>query len=544
MFNRKNMITLTLAAALYSASATAQTWTLVSSSNPALPTPGLPEGVSVQPFEVAQNDSDGNSVRIQINQNESYGGRWLKLGVNFQPTARINVTGSLGPNRGGAEADHRFLSMPQFSDAGPNGTLAFLASAGPTGGSGSSSGLWLWQNGQNQELARYGTAGVLGPGLGANWQFIDTNVSSMALNVGPNGVALSQSVSTPTNQTRAALVLLRAGGNVPCMVQADTSAAFGPNIGAGSSFAFGTYAAARHGSQYFVNATAEFSGFFEGIWEVCSAAPRPIALAGRIGNLGPDVGSLSARFTTIRTAPRPHVNNAQVFIASYRFDDSAPNRGALWRHRAGSNRLLAQTGDSSAALGPNYQGASFEFLDNVNASFDSADGHVAFETSALTPAATRINGLWRIRPGGNPEAIALEGQPGSVSPGVGQTFAQINRWKLFGNGDLVADCVVSGGPSGLYLFQIGRLPRLLLTGGQNIALQIGTTSASATVQSFTLVGTDNASSESSYGPDSWVSNDGAIVVSATIVSGANAGQVLMSLKATDLSRIFADGFEN
>jgi len=245
----------------------------------------------------------------------------------------------------------------------------------------------------------------------------------MALNTGADGAALAQSVTSPTDAVRAALVLLRPDGNRPCMLQDDPSTALGPNLGDGSVFLFGTYRTARHGERYFVNATASR----EGLWQVCAGPPRPIAVVQGTGSLAPDVGSGSARFTTIRTLPRPMADQALAFIASYDIDDGgpAPIRGALWWHRAGSNQLLAQTGDGSTASGPNYQGAVFEFIDSVSSTFDAAGPYIALETSALTPQNQRINGLWRWRAGAPPEPVALEGQNGAVAPGPGQAFSSL-----------------------------------------------------------------------------------------------------------------------
>lgn len=519
----------------------AQRWTLVASDNPAFPTPGI-GSVAVLPIQPALNDADGQSLRMQLDPNASIGGTWLRTGSGFVPVARRFTSGALGPARQGAESNHQFIDLTQFEDAGPGPGTTFLASAGEPGGSAPTFGLWRWQDGRNLELARYGTDGALGPGLGAGWRFRGTNVSAMALNTGPNGAALAQSVSSPTDAVRAALVLLRPDGNRPCLLQDDPSAALGPNLGDGSAFLFGTYRTARHGERWFVNATASR----EGLWQVCGGPPRPIAVVQGSGSLAPDVGTASARFTTIRTLPRPLADEALAFIASYDIDGSGPMpiRGGLWRHRAGSNQLLAQTGDGSVAFGPNYQDAVFEFIDNVSASFDAAGTFIALETSALTPQNQRINGLWRWRAGTPAEPVALEGQGGAVAPGPGQAFTRIDRWKLFANGDIVAEAQVSGGPSGLYLFAPGRAPRLVLAAGQSITLDgIGSPSA-ATVDAFALLeGSDIGAADSAIGVDGWSSDDGTIALSATITRGTDRAAVLIRSTITDVGLLFGDGFE-
>lgn len=533
-------VALATAPVLVSAQA-APRWTLVTSDNPAFPTPGI-GNVAVLPIQPALNDADGQSLRMQLDPNASIGGIWLRVGTGFVPVARRYTTGALGPRRQGAESTHQFVDLSQFEDAGPGPGTTFLATAGEPGGSAPTVGLWRWQDGQNRELARYGTDGALGPGLGPGWRFRSTNVSAMALNTGADGAALAQSVTSPTDAVRAALVMLRADGNQPCMLQDDPSAALGPNLGDGSVFLFGTYRTARHGERYFVNATASR----EGIWQVCAGPPRPIAVVQGSGSLAPDVGSGSARYTTIRTLPRPLADRALAFIASYDIDSSgpAPIRGALWWHRAGSNQLLAQTGDGSTALGPNYQGAAFEFIDSVNSTFDAAGPYIALETSALTPQNQRINGLWRWRAGTPPEPLALEGQSGAVAPGPGQTFARIDRWKLFANGDILADCQVSGGPSGLFLFARGRTPRLVLAAGQSITLDGVGSASTATVESFALLeGSDTGAADSAIGVDAWSSDDGGMAVSATIIRGTDRAAVLMRSTISDVGLLFSDGFE-
>ncbi len=532
-----------------SANLSAQTWTLVSSENEAFTSPGLPAGSRPTPFNAGLSDSDGQGARFQLAENDSaLDGHWLSINSILQPVARRDTPGALGPRRTGAEQNHQFFATPQFADAGPGNTLTYLATAGVPSSTAFTTGFWRWQNGQNQELARWDTDGSLGPGLGAGWRFLTTDANNRFLNTGANGTALAQFVASPApaNSSRTALVLLRPGGNLPCMLQGDTGA-LGPNVGAGSSFAFGTYAAVRHGDRYFVNATSD-SPIREGIWEVCNGAPRPIAVAGFVGQLGPNLALPQARFNTIRFSPKPHAGGTQVFIADYNFEDNTFLRGSLWRHQNGVNQMLAQIADSSSSFGPNYLGGTFEFFDTLNSDFDSAEGHIAFETFARTSSNAQVRGLWRIRPGGNPEPFALQNQPGKVSPGAGQTFTSIDRWKLFGNGDVIAECDVSGGPSGLYLFKVGRLPRLILSAGQTVPLQIGNSTVSALVQSFSpVLGDENANaaaSDSGNGVDTWASTDGGVLVSASISSGGNTSAILMRLQAVDLNRVFADGFED
>lgn len=524
---------------------TAQTWTLVSSENSIFTSPGLPAGSMPTPLDTGLSDSDGQGARFTLaGNNSALDGHWLSINSVLRPVARKLSPGALGPNGVGAEANHQFFATPQFADAGPNNSVSYMATAGDPSGSAFTTGFWRWQNAQNQELARWDSDGSLGPGIGAGWRFRTSDANNRFLNTGTNGVALAQLVTSPApeNATRSALVMLRPGGNLPCMLERDTGA-LGPNVGVGSSFIFGLYAAVRHGDQYFVNATSA-SPLREGIWEVCNGAPRPVAVAGFIGPpLGPNLTLPQVRFNTIRVNPKPHAGSSQVFIAGY-FSDTTFSRGGLWRHQNGVNQLLAQTADSGSNLGPNYQGGTFEFFDTLNSDFDSADGHIAFETFARTGTNVQVRGLWRIRPGGSPEPFALESQPGFVSPGLNQTFTSINRWKLFANGDVIAECEVSGGPSGLYLFKVGRAPLLILAAGQTIPLRIGSNIVGALVQSFSPVQGSAGAAASGNGVDSWASTDGGVLVAASISSGGNTSAILMRLQAIDLTRYFSDGFED
>ncbi len=545
---KKTTVLLLLAATTSSLSA--QSWTLVSSANPALATPGFPTGTAPDFYEIAYADQGRGMVRALLSPNLSYGGQWLRLNDVFVPIARQNVEGLLGPNRSGVEANHVFLSISQaYSDVAPDGQIVFGGFAGPTGTSNTTLAAWRSQNGTNAEVLRFGDQGSLGPNLpfGAAWQFGSTGTSWLNLtSIGAGQVLIDSVALSPGGPTRGVIVLHQLTlGNQPCLLQESTLSNLSPNLGDGSVFsgAFNGYLPVVHDQRIYVNASTNTAGsnLREGIWRICDGAPRALALTNTIGNLGPGTSGTGV-FDQIRTAPRPLEQNV-VFLASFRPSTNSSLSDGIFVNRNNSNQLVAQTFVNST-VGPNYQNSQFTNLDSNNTSFSGAGLHLAFETNARKTDNSNFRGIWRIRPGGNPEPVALEGESGDVAPGPGQSFQRIDRWALFGNGDIVADCIVNNGPSGLYLFPLGRPPRLVLQDGQAITIN-GNISASVTSYGFPTSGdSSNGASASWSGTDSWAGKDGSILINAMLnVPSGGSGMALIRTQLSDPDRVFRNGFE-
>ena len=441
-----------------------------------------------------------------------------------------------------------FLSLPSLNvDASGNG-FAFSGLAGPSGSSGQPLAAWRHVNGQNNEILRFSADSAFGPNLGAGWRFNYAGTpGSGYLNLtvlDSPALLIDAPVPSPANLSNSAIVVhLPGAGNAPCMVSRDTGN-LGPGI-AGLSFstAFQGYFPFAHDNRIYVNAIATGSANREGIWRVCDGAPRPLAVGGLSGSLGPNTGILDATFLQIRGNPQS-LGNGIAFLAQFRNGVNAELSTGIFQNQGNLNTRLAQSNDTGN-LGPNFGLSRFASLDPLQTSIAGAGPFLAFEAIANEPSNTSVPGLWRTGPQGNPEPVALVGVSGVYAPADGQTFQRFDRWSLFANGDIVAECVVNGGPHGLYRFAIGPAPELILRVGQSIAVATSAGPAQATVNSFSVFGGDTSQSASSHpgGFDSWAARDGSLLVSASVAVGASNANVLMLSSVSNLDAVFANGFE-
>lgn len=533
------------------ASAVQPVWTVIATDNPAIPTAGFPSGTAPAFYEVALADGGGGQVRAQLGSNSGgFDGHWLRRGSIFQRFARLDATGSVGPGRSGAESNHVFREITQFADdLAAEGQISILARAGLPGSDANSlpQAVWRRLNGQNVELARFGTDGLLGPGVGSNWRFGAQGTSYTRLRSLDSGkVLIDAPLLNPDNLERSALVLHTPGaGNQACVLRGSSAASNGPNLGNTAAFinASGFFPVV-FADRIFINATASSTENFEGIWQVCEGMPRPLAVSRFTGALGPAVGVGSAEFSQIRSQPQP-LGNGIAFLASFRVSAGASLRSGIFQHQGGVNSLLAQS-DDIGNLGPNFGQARFASLDPLQTQIAGAAQHLAFEAIATDLGNMAIPGLWRIRAQGNPEPVALVGVVGAFAPAPGQLFQRINRWSLFANGDIVAECSVANGPSGLYLFAIGQAPELILRNGQSVSVNTTAGLAQATVNSFFPIGAGDSSQGASAHPsgiDSWAARDGTVLVGASLGLTTGNANALMLAQVSDFDRLLVDGFE-
>jgi hypothetical protein len=520
---------------------------LVANSNLLTTVPGSPPGTTS--YTGAALSDDGASVRVNISTGTSTD-PWLYRSGSFARYALVDSAGAFGPNRQGAEAGHVFLTLTATRDLGA-GPIAFVGQAAPSGTSPTGVPFAVWRNpgGQNVEIMRLGVDTALGPNLGSNWRFGSTGTNNLNLNqTSAGGVLIDTQVLTPTNTARHAVVLHTPGvGNAPCMVQGETGA-LGPNTPNPAAFFIGSFTgyfpAVSPDNRVYVNATVEGTGFQEGIWRVCDGAPTPIALQNITGALGPGT-SLTGRFNQVRSNARPWGASALVFAAEYRFDDAAFLAHGFFRHAGGAN-LLTVAEAVTGALGPNYQSAVFVDLSPAFTPFATAGNYLVFETDIRKTDNTVRRGLWRMPNGGVAEPIAIENEPGAVAPPVGM-FQRIDRWTVFGNGDVIAEMAVTGGPGGLYRFVRGRAPEIIFGVGQSVLVPTPQGLRTATVSSFALANDELGSQSTSShwaGYDAWAGRNGAILISANINLDGNPITALLLLQASDQELLLRDGFES
>jgi hypothetical protein len=547
---------LILALALHSAPpVSAQDWQVIAANDPFLPSNGIPAGSAPDFVDVALADIGAGQMRgVLANSSGGLDGHWMRRDGSFVRFARANSAGALGPNRTGTEASDVFVGITQSGDdVGPDGQVTFIAVAGPPGSSTTAStGVWRTPAASlalaNIEIMRYGTDGVLGPNLGAGWRFGALGSSYLrALSIEGSDVLIDAQTLSPTNQEASALVLHRPSlGNSTCALRGSTEAATGPGIGDASFQMTSGFFPRVANNEVYVQALIGGTsvGFREGYWRVCNGAPQALALTFDSGVLGPGT-SVSGRFEALRDPPKP-MNSGQIaFLASFRPDINASIINGVFRHAAGVNRLLAVDGSSSAEHGPNHAGGVFEALTPNNATLIAAKRHLALRTTMLKPGDVRVTGLWRLADATPATPVALIGESGAASPGGGLTFTSIGSYAVFDNGDIIAQCGTSAGTTGLYLFALGRAPRLLFAAGQSVNVITVNGPATATVLSYAVNDGATAPSRHASGGDDWAARDGQILVNATlsIPGRPSAIQTWLLARAVDVDLLFADGFE-
>ena len=523
-------------------------WSVVSANNTIIPTAGFPSTVAPSFFRYGVGDVGQGLIVGESSTGGTLAGRYARINGVFTQYVQLDVSGLKGPGRSGAEAGHVFRVITTGDhDIGANGQVVFSGRAGAPGSVTSTLpvAVWRWNTQANIEIARNLTDGALGPNLGPGW-FFDSTPLLRSL---PNGnVIIDADLISPTSANRDAVILHVAGvGNTPCVLQGSTDLSLSPNLGDNSTFALagaGFRPVALASKVYLTAATTASTGG-RGIWEICNGAPRAIAATDRSTALGPSYGVSTAYFSNLFTNVRPGASGDLVFEGQFRDANvvSQPFFNGIFRHRSGVNQRLAYTG-TTGTQGPNWLGSTFSTLNA--ASLTSAGRHIAFEGDARTPDNTTVGGIWRIRPDGNPEPVALEGILGQFGPAPGQTFARFDQWTLFANGDVIANCAVNGGSNGLYRFAIGRAPETIIRVGQTIPVQTTTGIVQATVNSFQITVPENDSGNSSYnwsGIDSWTGTDASVLLSASInVGGTNVGVLLLS-QVADLEVYLKTGFE-
>jgi hypothetical protein len=526
------------------AGAQALNWRVVSTNSAIVNTPGFPAGSTPNFFKYSLLDSGNQTVLGEIG-NPPLSGRWVRRQGTFVKYAQVDVTGAPGPNRTGAEAGHVFRSLV-FGDvrAGSDSNISIVGRAGAPGvsTSGLPNAVWRFDGAQNQEIMRASLDNNFGPNLGAGWFFADEAPTTYPQADG--STLIYTNIVSPTSFTRRGVVKnTPATGNSTCALIGSTLPALSPNIGNANPFLGISSIVTLDGTRSLMLASTQLGSAESGIWEICNGAPNVLALTTRSGSLGPNIGISTAVFIEINTNARNGGNGELLFAAAYRTAPGSTefNRG-FFRRKNGSNNLIAVRGDTGA-LGPNWLGSSFSTFENE--SLIGAGAHVGFEADVRTPDNTTVAGIFRIRPGGNPEPVALIGILGQFAPAAGQTFGRFDRWTMLANGDVIADCAVNNGPSGLYRFRIGQAPQLVMSVGQAIPVQTTSGLVQASVVSFDLPVVDDDSSQSSYswgGYESWAATDGTLMVRATVnLNGTNTGVLLLS--KVDVDVLLKDGFE-
>lgn len=358
---------------------------------------------------VTLNNAGQVAFSAVIERSPDYQGLWLNSGVGNINKAIVRSDGPLGPNLGAGIEFTPSLSVSGLSDAGE---IVFRGNVNQTDPvAGGQAGIWrIGSVGGPQPLARVGTTGPLGPGLGDGRIFETFDQLSLD-RAGRVLVSArlkdAETASDPYAPVTFSLLRLSSDGNTPLWMS-DTDGRYGPQLGAGVSFDHSFGNALGAAGEVATIATIQGPGIDSsnngGIWRVTDDAIAPVARDGTDSVLGPGLGS-GVIFNTYDAGPN---GNGTGFANVSTYDGSVaflaglagisgvgdnPVRGVFLNDSAGDvNTAIALT-RTSGDLGPNLGGGEvfvgFYSLDIT------ADGTTFFRAHDMVEGATTTtSGFW------------------------------------------------------------------------------------------------------------------------------------------------------
>ncbi len=513
------------------------------------------------PGEVS--DSSAATPGFNLTRDDGRKGLWREFAGNLQPYAETGITGAVGPGRTGGESLHVFRLLGAF-DSNDKDQRIFAARAGDPVQSidDASYGIWTVGNTGNVEIARTGTDGALGPGIGSQWffstdfDFVDS-VNFAHLHALPaGGVLLDSSVSPPPGQPyskREALVRHTPGiGNVACAVARSTDPLLAPGVMINDYFeGLGRAGTSKRGEvfaiAYAVTQTPTITTR-RGIWQFCEGAPQVQVLSADTGNLGPGIsGSASAVFDTFEPIIAPTGAGAFYFSAV----GSNPSFKGIFHHANGHNTPVLLNG-VQGALGPGIAGFAFSQVIDFHPMSAGRFGLVFARIQAVGGGNDRF-GLWRLRPDAPPEPLLLQGDNGAYGGPVPE-----RRWdtvvasNVFENGVVVFVASTWTPPSAtrrlsLWRMRPGELPEEILKTGDTVRFPTSAGVELRAVRGISSInlGTGSAGLQNHAGDDSWVSASGSVFVEAELdgMEGLIYPTRYLRAQVTNPTVMFEDSFE-
>lgn len=514
-------------------------WRVVAGENGQVLAPDLPAGSTRDLQDVLLGDRGAEQIGFRVGSPAAQVGYWAFRAGRFQRWAQFGSAGAGGPGRTGAESAHQFLSFGSDSgDAGSDGERLLRARAGdPANTAGASFGIWRWNGQGNTEIARGGTDGPLGPGLGTDWVF-RTNTASFAdaqmLDQG-RLLLVGTVVSPGAIESRLVARHVPGQGNQPCLRSTAQEPGLSPGLSPGDSFANFT-----QGLDRFVSTSTgqvfgllPISGGGEGLFAVCSGAPAALAVTNRVGPLGPDTGEANTLFIGFSRL-RPSPTQGLLFSADWRVSGGSTRVG-LFQHLNGRNLPIAYN-DTGGQLGPNWQNSTWTAFTALSVARD----WLAYTASVRTSEGGSATGLWRQRVGQAPELVALLSLTSvGYIPEPGRTWRSFDAFAVLANGDIVLNATTNPDiVRDLWRIAPGQSPQRLLSSGQTLSVPTASGPASTSVTSFSLPGDGLPET----GRDGWVGADGQLLVR---VNTSSFGSLLISrrLDVPDPNQVFRNGFE-
>ncbi len=339
-------------------------------------------------------------------------GIWQRADGTLAAVARTGSDGP-GPNLG-AGIHFSQLSTPLLNAVGE---LAFHGVVSGTGVNlNNDRGIWTNAGGSLAPVAREGTDGPTGPGLGTGVHF--ASVADARLNSAGHVAFQAVLTGSGVNSSNERGVWTNAGGALAAVSREGNTAALGPGVGAGISFSnYGGVVLNGAGEVAFrgtLTGTGVSSSNDTGIWTNVGGT---LAVLAREGSEGPGPGlGAGVNFNTFFFNPAINSAGMVAFRGSLigtGVDGS--NNSGIWLHSGGSLAVVARTGADGPGpdlgAGVNFSGFSDPVL--------NAAGNVAFVGSLTGTGvdATNSGGVWTIT-GGVLAAVARSGNDGP-GPGLG-----------------------------------------------------------------------------------------------------------------------------
>jgi hypothetical protein len=536
---------LTLALAAGSVHAQSPSWRVVAAESGSVLSSELPAGVSRGLTDSWIGDVGAQQFGFRVSSPSGQAGYWAQRGTLLRRYAQLNASDATGPGRSGGESAHVFLSLSTGEGgAGPDGQRSFAGrAADPAAPTFSSHGLWRWDTQRNIEVARSGTDGVLGPGLGPDWRFPNSAFADSRMLAG-GALVLSADVQNLGGQSHQFIGKHVPGqGNQPCLRTSAVEPALAPGLSAGDFFpatsaGLSRLSVTRDGRVYQARAA---SGSRSGIWELCSGAPRALAANAETfaqSARGPDITPSTAVFRGFEQ-PLPAGGARLSYFADWSETAISAPRTGLFHFDGSRHRGLAYN-EPSGFHGPNWAGASWQSFST--SSLSVAGDYAAFSAGVSVPSGGTPDGLWRVRVGERPELLALvDLAVPPFEPEPGRTWRSFRAVAVLSNGDVVVDAITRPGDTeAIWLLSPGQAPRKILQPGQTVSLTTSAGVVQATVSSFT--NPPGGGARYSGGLDSWIGADGTLLLTVNLTTYGRA-LVTTRLDVPSPDFIHADSFD-
>ena len=347
--------------------------------------------------------------------------------ITFDTIALTDTDGAFGPGLGPG------VMYSGLGGAVTNNSGRFAFSASLTGtGVVDDGGVFIGGDAPLTIVARNGTDGPLGPGLGSGITF-----SSVGPLLNEAGELLLRSGIAGFTSLEHGLWRLDpdAGTGPQAVLRTGTDGPLGPGLAPGVEFEpppFGVdFDTVSFNSSGDVVVDAYITDFQndQGIWLDNGTGPMAVALAGTDGPLGPGLGP-GVQFGSLDGV---QINEARQVVFAGQFTDPAQQQG-VWLLDESGKTLLARSG-TDGPLGPGLgPGESFSGLGTG----DFADNGIVATVASLNVFSSSAERTIAVISPAGIDIVAMTSTEGPLGPGVpGHRFDSLGQTRQFADGNLV-----------------------------------------------------------------------------------------------------------